>query len=172
MQVNQGIMAFSKQRQVIGLIGWLAVCFIAAGIGGVASMRAGSFYLSLDRPEWAPPATVFGPVWTTLYTLMAIAAWLVWREGGFERARTALGLFLAQLAINAVWSWMFFAWRLGGVAFADIIVLWVLLVATLISFWRIRPLAGVLLLPYLMWVSFAGVLNYSVWKMNPQALGG
>jgi len=165
-------MTVSRPAQVGGFFAWLVLCFIAAAIGAVASARAGSFYLSLSRPEWAPPASVFGPMWTTLYTLMAIAAWLIWREGGYSNARSALNLFLAQLAVNAVWSWLFFAWHLGGMAFFDILVLWVLLVATLISFWRIRPLAGVLLVPYLLWVSFAAVLNYSVWKMNPEMLGG
>ena len=165
-------MAVSKQAQVGGFIAWLAICFIAAAIGAVASVQAGSFYLSLSRPEWAPPASVFGPVWTALYAMMAIAAWLVWREGGYGNARTALNLFLAQLALNALWSWLFFGWHLGAAAFVDILLLWVLLVATLVAFWRIRPLAGLLLLPYLLWVSFAAVLNYSVWRMNPDVLGG
>ena len=102
---------------------------------------------------------------------MGIAAWLVWRVGGFRVARTALTLFLVQLAVNALWSWLFFGWHLGGVAFADIALLWVLIVATLVAFWRVRPLAGVLLVPYLLWVSFAFALNYSVWQLNPQVLG-
>lgn len=165
-------MAVSKQAQVAGFIAWLAICFLAAAIGAVASVEAGYFYLSLSRPEWAPPASVFGPVWSALYTAMAIAAWLVWREGGYSSARAALNLFLAQLALNALWSWLFFAWHLGAAAFIDILVLWVLLVATLIAFWRVRPLAGVLLVPYLLWVSFATVLNYTVCKMNPGMLGG
>lgn len=150
---------------------WLAICFIAAAIGAVASVQAGAFYVSLTRPAWAPPASVFGPVWTALYALMAIAAWLVWRVGGFRGARVALTLFLIQLAFNAVWSWLFFAWHLGAVAFVDIVLLWLLLVATLVSFWRIRAVAGALLIPYLIWVSFATALNYSVWRLNPQALG-
>jgi tryptophan-rich sensory protein len=165
-------MAVSKQAQIGGLLAWLAIGFVAAAIGAVASVQAGSFYLSLSRPAWAPPASVFGPVWTALYTLMAIAAWLVWREGGYSNARAALNLFLAQLAFNALWSWLFFAWHLGAVAFVDILLLWVLLVATLVAFWRIRPLAGLLLVPYLLWVIFAAVLNYTVWQMNPDVLGG
>ena len=165
-------MARSEQRQLVGFIGWLAVCFVAAAIGALASIQAGSFYLSLVRPAWAPPASVFGPVWTVLYAAMAIAAWLVWREGGFRRARSALMLFLAQLALNAVWSWLFFAWHLGALAFFDILLLWILIVATLIAFWRIRALAGALLIPYLLWVSFAAVLNYTVWQLNPTVLGG
>src|SRR3546814_1334061 len=101
---------------------------------------------------------------------MAIAAWLVWRRGGVRENRNALSLFLLQLALNALWSWLFFAWHLGGLAFAEIVVLWVLIVATLVSFWRVRPLAGALLIPYLLWVSFAVALNYSVWQLNRQLL--
>ena len=158
-------------KQLFGLIAWLGVSFIAAGIGAVASLDAGSFYTQLVRPEWAPPSSVFGPVWTVLYVVMGIAAWLVWRIDGFRAASIALTLFLVQLAVNALWTWLFFDWHFGALAFADILVLWVLIAATLITFWHARPLAGALLLPYLAWVSFAAVLNYSVWQLNPQLLG-
>lgn len=161
----------TKQKQLAGIVGWLIVSFIAAAIGGAASIQAGPFHAQLARPDWAPPASVFGPAWTVLYALMGIAAWLVWRVGGFAAARSALILFLVQLAFNALWSWLFFAWHRGGPAFADILLLWVLIVATVIAFWRIRPLAGALLVPYLLWVSFATALNYSVWQLNPQFLG-
>lgn len=161
----------SKQKQIIGLVGWLVVCFATSAVGAVASIQAQSFYGELIQPSWAPPGSVFGPVWTTLFALMAIAAWLVWREGGFRKTRTALTLFLVQLVVNASWSWLFFAWHLGAYALIDLIVLWLLIVATLVSFWRVKPLAGVLLAPYLLWVSFAGFLNYAVWQLNPQILG-
>ena len=164
-------MTLPKNKQIIGLAGWLALSFVTAAIGAVASIQASSFYLQLARPDWAPPAGVFGPVWTALYVLMAIAAWLVWRVGGFRFARSALTLFLVQLAVNALWSWLFFGWHWGGLAFADIGLLWVLITATLIAFWRVRLLAGLLLIPYLLWVSFALALNYSVWQLNPQLLG-
>ena len=164
-------MTLPKPKQFIGLIAWLAICFVAAGLGGAASVQAGSFYMELVRPDWAPPPSIFGPVWTALYAIMGIAAWLVWRIDGFRSARTALALFLVQLLLNALWSWLFFAWHLGALAFADILLLCVLIVATMISFWRIGPLAGALLIPYLLWVSFASVLNYSVWQLNPHILG-
>lgn len=164
-------MTLPKNKQIIGFIAWLAVCFIAAAIGSAASIQAGPFYTQLVRPEWAPPSNLFGPVWTILYALMGIAAWLAWRAGGFRAARTALTLFLVQLAVNALWSWLFFGWHLGGLAFADIVLLWVLIIATLIAFWRVRPLAGMLLIPYLLWVSLASALNFSVWQLNPQILG-
>lgn len=158
-------------KQALGLAGWLAVSFAAAATGGVASADAGSFYGQLVRPDWAPPASLFGPVWSVLYVLQGIAAWLVWRERRFGGARAALGLFGVQLAANALWTWLFFAWRQGALAFAEILVLWVLILATIVAFGRVRPLAGALLLPYLLWVSFATALTWSVWRLNPQLLG-
>jgi tryptophan-rich sensory protein len=163
--------SLTRQRQTVGLLSWLFASFVVAAIGGAASIHAGPFYMQLARPDWAPPPTIFGPVWTGLYLLMAIAAWLVWRVGGFRAAKSALTLFLVQLALNALWSWLFFGWHRGALAFVDIVVLWALIVATLVAFWRIRSLAGALLVPYLLWVSFACALNYSVWQLNPQVLG-
>jgi tryptophan-rich sensory protein len=163
--------SMTKQRQALGLAGWLVVCFAASGIGAIASVQARDFYGQLAQPAWAPPSSVFGPVWTVLYALMAISAWLVWRRGGIRANRAALSLFLLQLALNALWSWLFFAWHLGGWAFAEIVVLWFLILATLVAFWRVRALAGALLGPYLAWVGFASALNHCVWQLNPQVLG-
>lgn len=162
--------AENRQRQIIGLVLWLALVFVVATFGGLASRDAPSFYSELVRPDWAPPAWLFGPVWTVLYTAMGVAAWLVWRREGFGSGRRALTLFLIQLVFNALWSWLFFAWRLGGPAFADIAVLWALVLATCLAFWRHNRLAGAMLIPYLLWVSFAGALNLALWRMNPQAL--
>jgi tryptophan-rich sensory protein len=162
--------SFSPLAQGLGLAGWLVVSFIAAALGVAASVQASSFYTQLARPDWAPPPAVFGPVWTALYALMGIAAWLVWRHSGFAAAEAALILFLVQLAFNALWSWLFFAWHRGALAFADIVVLWALILATMILFWRLSPLASALLIPYLLWVSFATALNYSVWQLNPRVL--
>jgi benzodiazapine receptor len=153
-----------------GLAGWLVVTFIAAAAGSLASTQAPDFYAQLVRPSWSPPAWLFGPVWSVLYTLMAVAAWLVWRVGGFAYARTALTLYLVQLVFNALWTWLFFGLQRGGLAFADIVLNGLLIVATLVAFWRIRPLAGALLVPYLLWVTFAAALNYAVWQLNPQLL--
>lgn len=161
----------SAGRQGIGLAGWLLGSFAAAAVGGVASGNAGDFYQQLARPGWAPPPWLFGPVWSVLYLLMGIAAWLVWRERGFRGPRTALTLFVVQLAANALWTWLFFAWRRGALAFSEILLLWVLIAATIVAFWRIRPLAGALLVPYLLWVSFAAALTLAVWRMNPGLLG-
>ena len=161
----------SKQKQILGLVGWLAVSFAASAIGAMASVQASSFYNQLAQPSWAPPSWLFGPVWTVLYALMGIAAWLVWRSGGFQRNRPALILFLVQLVVNALWSWLFFVLHRGAWAFADILLLWVLIAATLVCFWRVQRPAGALLIPYLLWVSFATALNYSVWQLNSQILG-
>lgn len=154
----------------VALAWWLALCAAAGAVGAIASADAPRFYAALEKPPWAPPSGAFGPVWTLLYLSMGIAAWLVWRERGWSRARGALGLFLLQLAVNALWSWLFFAWRRGGLALADIVVLGVLIVATLVAFARIRKLAAWLLVPYLTWVCFAAALNYSVWQANPRLL--
>lgn len=150
------------------LAAWLTASFAAAALGAVATRQAPEFYAQLARPDWAPPGWLFGPVWTLLYALMAVAAWRVWRKAGFA---TALYLFLAQLALNALWSWLFFAWRLGGAAFGEILLLWLLIAATVAAFFRIDRLAAALLVPYLAWVSFACALTYAVWRANPQLLG-
>lgn len=160
----------STTRQLAGLVAWLVVAFAAAAVGAVASVQAASFYSQLVRPDWAPPPGVFGPVWSVLYALMGVAAWLVWREPKEERHTLPLALFVAQLAVNALWSWLFFAWHLGAAAFADVLVLLALIAATIIAFWRVRPLAGILLLPYLAWVGFASALTWSVWQGNPGVL--
>lgn len=160
----------TRGKQTLGLLGCLALAFATAAIGAVASIRAAEFYGALTRPTWAPPAALFAPVWTTLYALMALASWLVWREAAPTR-RTALTLYIVQLALNALWSWLFFAWHRGAMAFAEIVVLWIFIAATVRAFWRVRPLAGALLLPYLAWVSFATFLCFTVWRLNPAALG-
>ena len=157
-------------RPWLGLLGWLLLCAAVAAVGGIASRSAPDFYAVLDRPAWSPPAAVFGPVWTVLYALMAVAAWLVWRARGWAQAGGALWLFVLQLAVNGLWSWLFFAWQQGALAMADIVLLWLLIVLTIWRFWQVRALAGVLLLPYLAWVSFAMALTWSVWQRNPQLL--
>ena len=161
----------STKHQFIGLVAWFMVSFAASAIGAIASSQAQSFYVQLSQPTWAPPGWLFGPVWTALYVMMAIAAWLVWRRGGFKTNQTALTLFLVQLLLNGLWSWLFFAWQQGALAFVNITLLWLLIAATLLAFWRINKTAGALLIPYLLWVSFASALNYAVWQLNPQILG-
>ena len=158
----------SLSSQLVGLLGWLLAAFAAAAVGAVASVDAASFYAQLSKPSWAPPAWVFGPVWSVLYALMGVAAWLVWRSPGSRG--TALGLFAVQLAANALWSWLFFAWHRGALAAVEILVLLALIVATVAAFWRTSRPAGLLLVPYLLWVSFASVLMWAVWRGNPGLL--
>lgn len=134
--------------------------------GGVGNLfQPGAWYDGLEKPPWNPPSWVFGPVWTVLYVLMGVAAWLVWDRYRAD-ARGALALFVTQLVFNAGWSAVFFGLQAPGLAFAWIVVLWLLIAATIGAFWRRRPLAGALLLPYIAWVSFAAVLNYTIWRLN------
>jgi benzodiazapine receptor len=158
-------------RQAVALLAFLALTAVAAALGGWASVDAARFYAALDRPSWAPPAWLFGPAWTLLYTLMAVAAWLVWRAPGRDGAAGALWLYGVQLAVNALWSWLFFAWQLGFWAFFGAVALWLLVGATAAAFWPHRRLAAALLLPYLGWVTFATALTWSVWRRNPALLG-
>jgi translocator protein len=160
----------STGAQALGLLAWVGVSLAAGAIGGLASRNAEEFYAALTRPAWAPPAALFGPVWSVLYLLMGIAAWLVWREGGFARRRTELSLFLVQLALNSLWSWLFFEWRQGLLSLIEILFLLAAIVLTLILFWRVRPLAGGLLVPYLLWVAYATALTASLWRLNPGLL--
>jgi translocator protein len=161
----------SLSAQAFAFAAALLACFATAAVGALASIDAAGFYAQLVQPPWAPPAWLFGPAWTVLFLLMSVAAWLVWREHGTARARLALGLFGVQLVANALWSWLFFAWRLGGPAFAEVIVLWLLIAATAWQFWRLHRLAALLLVPYLAWVAFASALNFTLWRMNPVLLG-
>jgi len=161
----------SLRTQSLGLIGWLVATFAAGGVGAIASARATTFYGQLSQPSWAPPAWLFGPVWSALYIFMAVAAWLVWRERGFKGASVALCLFIVQLVANALWTWLFFGLHLGALSVAEIVVLWLLIAATIFSFWSIQRLAALLLLPYLAWVTFASALTLSLWRSNPAVLG-
>ena len=144
--------------------------FLAAFAGSAASIQAGGFYQSLSKPTWAPPGFVFGPVWTGLYLLMAIAGGAAFHSAGWGKSAVPATVFGVQLALNALWSWTFFRFRSGGWAFVDIVLLLVAIVVNIVVFWRIRPLFGLLLTPYLAWVLFAAALNLAVWQMNPGKL--
>jgi tryptophan-rich sensory protein len=157
-------------RSWLGLIGWLLVSLAAGAVGALATRNAREFYAGLVKPDWAPPGWLFGPAWTVLYLMMGVAAWLVWRQQGWRGAAVALSLFLVQLLCNALWSWLFFTWRRGGLAFAEIVVLACLIVATTVAFARVRTLAAVLLVPYLAWVIYATALTYALWRSNAEQL--
>ncbi|HEX5305646.1 MAG TPA: TspO/MBR family protein [Dyella sp.] len=148
--------------------GSLLVCVLLAfGAGFVGSrFLPGDWYAALAKPSFNPPNSVFAPVWSVLYLLMAIAAWRAWRKGGHG---PAMGLWLAQLVLNAAWSWLFFGRHLLGVALVDIVCLLALIIATTVAFFRRDRAAGWMMVPYIAWVSFATVLNAALWHLNPGA---
>ena len=150
----------------LGLAGWLVVCFSAASMG--ALFQPGSWYAGLQKPSWNPPGWLFGPVWSALYAMMALAAWRVWQRGGFVAQRRALVWFLVQLALNAAWTPLFFGLHLPGLAFIEMSLLWAAIAITLRAFTKVDRLAGWLLVPYLAWVSFAAALNFTIWRLNPR----
>lgn len=159
--------ATAPKNPWIGLIVLLVVCFAAAGIGGaVTTPKIDNWYATLIKPSWNPPNWIFGPVWSMLYLCMAIAAWLVWRQTGLAGAATPLALFGVQLAMNLAWSWLFFGLQNPGLAFLDILLLWTAIIATMVALWFRSTVAGLLFVPYLVWVSFAAVLNFVVWRLN------
>ncbi len=161
----------SLSRSLIGLGIWIALCFGAAFLGSIFTTPSiPGWYAGLIKPSWTPPDWVFGPVWSVLYLMMAVAVWLVWRQYGLSKAAVPITLFMLQLALNAAWSILFFGLRLPGVAFLEIIMLWFAILATVIAFWRASPVAGYLLLPYLLWVAFAAGLNFTIWRLNAHSI--
>jgi benzodiazapine receptor len=154
-------------HSLLMLMLFIAVCMAVAGAGSI--FTAGSvrqWYPALQKPSWTPPSWLFGPVWTILYLMMAIAAWLIWQRRGSHPVAGSLGLFAFQLALNAAWSPLFFGLKNPLAGLWDIVPLWIAILATLVSFWKISPAAGLLLVPYWLWVSFATALNFAIWKMN------
>jgi tryptophan-rich sensory protein len=157
----------SMTRNAVALAAFLLVTFAAAGIGGWATAAAvRDWYPTLAKPSWNPPAAVFGPVWTVLYVCIAVAGFLAWRRVGLSGRPAATALFLTQLALNAAWSVLFFGLRQPGWAFAEVVLLWLAILATTVVFFRIAPWPGGLFVPYLAWVTFAAVLNFTIWRLN------
>ena len=157
-------MTVSRRRDVLGLVAFVVMCFGISFLGGRAALPAlALWYPGLAKPYWTPPSWVFGPVWTLLYPMVAVAGWLAWREG---RSRMATLLFLLQLALNAVWPWIFFGERRIDLALACVTALLAAIVLTIRAFWRVSRGAAILMLPYLGWVGFALVLNAAIWWKN------
>lgn len=151
----------------IALVAFFVITFIAAGIGSMFTTKSlGVWYDALKKPSWTPSGGTIGAIWTILYILMAIAVWLVWDGAELSSIELPVILFFIQLSLNAAWSWLFFGRENPRMAFFEIIVLWLLIFLTLISFLQVELLAGLLLVPYLIWASIASALNYSVWKLN------
>jgi tryptophan-rich sensory protein len=154
---------------VAGLFGFTILSFGAAAIGSAATIpNLSPWYDALRKPSWTPPSAIFGPVWTVLYLLMALAAWLVWRarDARREDVEVAIGCFVFQLALNAAWSWLFFGLHQTGLAFTEILALWLVIAATVVGFWKVNRAAALLMIPYLLWVSFAAALNGAIHRMN------
>jgi benzodiazapine receptor len=164
----------SRGRPAIELLVAVCVCLLAGGIGAVSvSNSAGGWYQTIHRPGFTPPDWIFGPVWTALYVLMGMSAWLLWRArvrpvspAARAAATWALVVFAIQLLLNATWSIIFFGLHAIGWAFFELAVLWVAIVGTILLSWRASRLAAVLLFPYLAWTTFAGVLNAAIWRLN------
>jgi benzodiazapine receptor len=154
-------------RSIVGLAVFLALSFAASAIGGLFTYPAiPGWYQGLEKPSWTPPDAAFGPVWTVLYIFMAVAAWLVWKRGGWTAQRGPLTLWGVQLVLNSLWSILFFGMRNPALGLMEIVILWLAIFATLIAFWKVSRLAGGLLIPYLAWVSYASALNYSIFRLN------
>ncbi len=155
-------------NDAVKLVVAVAVPLVVGGLSGAATARGvATWYPTLAKPSFNPPAWIFGPVWTVLYVMMGVAAFLVWRRGlEAEAVRFALTIFVVQLALNGLWSILFFGLRSPGLAFAEILILWLAIGVTVWAFWRVTPVAGALLFPYWGWVSFATVLNGSIWTLN------
>lgn len=147
-----------------GLAGWILASFAAASTGLL--FPPGDWYASLQKPAWNPPSWLFGPVWTLLYLMMAVAAWRVWRRGGFGRHLRPLGWHLLQLGLNALWTPLFFGLHQMGWAFLCIVLLWLAIAATMKAYAAADRLAALLLAPYLAWVTFASILNFALWRLN------
>ena len=153
---------------IVKLIICIIACFAAAGFGGIFTSKAiPDWYRGLKKPPYTPPNWVFGPIWTVLYILMAVSAFLVWQEGLSTPGVTiAFTLFWIQLTANALWSYVFFTRRsfIGGII--NIIILWLLILATIITSFPVSIIAGILLIPYILWVSIATYLNVGIWVLN------
>jgi benzodiazapine receptor len=154
-----------SDRLVLGaLFGAVTLVFVLGGFATVESVR--TWYPTLVKPSFNPPDWLFGPVWTVLYWMMAVAAWRVWRKAGWPAARPALVAWSLQLALNLGWSLLFFGARAIGAAFFELVLLLLAVAWTRVLFARIDALAGWLFVPYLAWVTFAGVLNLAIWRLN------
>lgn len=153
------------RNQWLVLAGFILVCLVTGGLGGWATAQSVTdWYPMLVKPSWNPPNWIFSPVWTALYLMMAVAAWLVWRSDG--NIRGAMILFFSQLALNFAWSFLFFGARSPWLGLMDIAMLWLALIITVIAFFQKSAAAGLLMLPYLAWVSFAAILNLAIWRLN------
>ncbi|HWR33173.1 MAG TPA: TspO/MBR family protein [Chitinophagaceae bacterium] len=159
---------YRRMNNIVKLIISIGIPVLAGATAGFfTTTGVGSWYQTINKPSWNPPSWVFAPVWTTLYVMMGVALFLVWKSntiGGFKK--TAITLFAIQLALNFLWSFIFFKQEQPGWALVEIIVMWVAILLTILAFAKVNKTAAWLLVPYISWVSFASILNYTIWKLN------
>ena len=153
-----------RKRSIGALVIFLVISFIPALLGSM--FRPDAWYEGLVKPALNPPNWIFGPVWTCLYAIMGISAWIVWLQRQTVPVQAAFVLFGIQLLLNGFWTYIFFGLKNPGFAFAEILMLWVAIACTLAAFWQKSRSAGLLLIPYLLWVSFAVYLNFELWRLN------
>lgn len=153
-----------RGKQTIMLVVFVLVAFLPSLAG--ARFMPGAWYAGLVKPSFNPPSWVFGPVWTVLYLSIGIAAWLVWRKSGVTGAWLAFSVFAAQLVFNGLWTWLFFGLHRPGMAFVDILLLLVSIVAMALAYWPHSRVAALMMIPYFAWVSFASALNFAFWRLN------
>jgi translocator protein len=151
-------------KNTLGFLGFCAAVIAVASTGAI--FPPGDWYKGLKKPSWRPPDWLFGPVWTVLYLMISIAGWLVWREFGFDKSSGAFTLYFLQLLLNMLWSPLFFGLKRPDIALAELVVLWVAIAMTIAAFWSLVQAAALLLLPYFVWVTFAGALNFALWRLN------
>jgi translocator protein len=155
-------------KNTLGFLGFCAAVIAVASTGAI--FRPGDWYKGLKKPSWCPPNRLFGPAWTALYLTVAIAGWLVWRDFGFDKASYAFAFYFLQLLLNMLWSPLFFGLKRPDIALAELVVLWVSIAMTIGAFWSLSETAALLLVPYFAWVTFAGALNFALWRLNAKPL--
>jgi tryptophan-rich sensory protein len=152
--------------KIIKAVGCVILAELIGGLGALFTYTAiPTWYATLNKPSFSPPNYLFAPVWTLLYALMGLALYLVW-ESKAKNKMWAYIVFYTQLVLNFLWSFIFFGQKIPGLAFVEIIILWILILVNIVSFWRINKWAGIMLLPYIVWVSFASILNFALFKLN------
>lgn len=151
-------------KKIGGILGWIIICSLP-GIFG-AQFEPGTWYELLQKPAWTPPNWLFPVVWPVLYILMGISAWLLWQKKKVSIYGTEFTWFFMQLLLNALWPWIFFGMHFIATALAEIFLLWIAIAFTVLLFWSRDRLAGILLLPYLLWTSYAAALNFAIWQLN------
>lgn len=152
---------------MIVLFVFIVICFASAAVGSICTNQSlKTWYPTIKKPSWNPPNKIFAPVWTSLYIMMAVAGWMVWERSAQHSFSLPMILFVVQLTLNTLWSAIFFGLRNPALAFGEVILLWISIFLTMVSFWQIYWIAGLLFLPYFLWVSFAMILNFTIWQLN------